>query len=196
MPESEGEPGVSEENRRLIQEKIAQMLRDGILEASDVKDGEPLLEVTEKGLAKRVEAEISEKELDKRDIIAVLIDKFVKSDSSYGELTGIEGDVQYVYDLVRGYVCQEKLDVYALRFGDKILLSRTDFEFEEVRKAIEMYSVLVAKREIVELWDDCQNKILHLLIMPLRKHFPIGYSNEESKLRMVEKILGDDNLSK
>jgi len=177
-----------DEKRRLIQEKIAKMLRDGILEASDIEDGEPLLEVTDKGLLEKVEVEISEQNMGKKEIIAVLIEKFLKSDSSNGEITDIEGDVQSVYDLTRDYICERKLDVCALRFRDKILLSKTDFEFEDIQKAVQMYSTLIAKRDITELWDDCKNKILHLLIMPLRKHFPIGYSDEKDKLEIIERL--------
>jgi len=177
-----------EENRRLVQERIAKMLRDGILEASDIENGEPLLNVTEKGLLEKVEADISEHDQDKREVIAVLISKFLKSESCYGEITNIEGDVQSVYDLTRNYLCERKLDVCALRFGDKILLSRTSFEFEDVQKVVQMHSVLIAKRDIIELWDDSQNRILHLLILPLRKHFPISYTDEKDKLEIIERL--------
>jgi len=180
---------VNEEKRRLIQEKIARMLRDGILEASDIEDGEPLLEVTDKGLVGKVEAEISGENRDKKEVIAVLIGKFLKSDSCYGEITSIEGDVQLVYNLTRDYICERNLDVCALRFGGKILLSRTDLEFEDAQKAVQMYSTLIVKRDVIELWDDCQNKILHFLILPLRKHFPIGYSDEKDKLEIIEGLL-------
>jgi len=177
-----------EENRRLIQEKIAKMLRDGVLEASDVENGEPLLEVTDRGLIEKAEAEISEQNIDGKEAIAVLINKFLKSDSRYGEITNIEEGVQSVYNLTRDYICEKKLDVCALRCRDKILLSRTDLEFEDVQKAVQMYSTLIAKRDIIELWGDSQNKILHLLILPLRKHFPIGYRDEKDKLEIIEEL--------
>lgn len=185
---------MNEENRRLIQEKIAKMLRDGILEATEVEDGEPLLTVTEKGLEKKVEAEISEQTLDRKETIKFLINKFLKSDTSYGEITDIEEDVQSFYDLTRNYIQQEKLDIQALKIKDKILLSRTSSEFEDVKKTVEMYSVLIATRDMIEVWDDCQNKILHLLVLPLRKHFPIGYKSEENRLEIIEELLKENTL--
>ena len=172
--------------RRLIQEKIAKMLRERILEASDIENGEPVLRVTEKALKEKIEAEISEQNMDKKEIIEVLINKFLKSGSSYGEITKIEGDVQSVYDLIRNYVYQKRLDIYALKFEDKILLSRTNFEFENIQKAVKRHCALIAKKDMIELWDDEQNKILHLFIAFLRKHFPIGYINEENKLEIIE----------
>jgi hypothetical protein len=175
--------------RRIIQEKIAQMIRDGILEASSIENGEPILEVTAKALIEREEEEILEKDLNNERAVGSLIRKFLKSDSDYGEITNIKQDIVHIYDLIKEYVLQNHLDIYALKLQDKIILSRTNFEFEKIQKVVKNHSNLILEIDMIEIWDDLKNKILHLLILPLRKHFPISYNNGKSKLEKVELIL-------
>jgi hypothetical protein len=41
---------------------------------------------------------------------------------------------------------------------------------------------------MIEIWDDAENKILHLLVIPVRKHFPIKYTSPKKKIEMIKKI--------
>jgi hypothetical protein len=173
----------------MIQEKIAQMIRDGILKTSDIKNGEPILEVTTKALKERVEEEISDQGFNNERVVESLIKKFLESDSDYGEISNVEHDIKYIYDLIRDYVFQKHLDIYALRLKEKIILSRTNFEFENIHNVVRCHSDLVLEIDMIEIWDDSENKILHLLILPLRKHFPISYSSSKTKLKKIELIL-------
>ncbi len=119
-------------------------------------------------------------------LIKTLIKSFTRTDSNYGVITDIKGDLEIFYTLLKDYIKNERLDIYALKFGDKILLSRTNFGFEEIYEVVKINSVLIAKRDMLELWDDKKNRILHLIIVPLRKHFPIEYSSPEERSKITE----------
>ena len=74
---------------------------------------------------------------------------------------------------MREYIASQNLDVYALKMEDRILLSRTNIGFEELCEVIKEKSHPQMKRDIIEVWNDEENKILHLIIIPFRKHFPL-----------------------
>ena len=135
-------------SERLSKKRIDEMLSEGTLKISETENFQV---VTKKALREKIEAEISEKDAEKKDIIELFIDTFLKSDSSYGEITNIEGDVEYVCDLIRNYVHQKHLDIYALNFESKILLSRTNFDFESIQKTVERWSKLITKKDLIEL---------------------------------------------
>jgi hypothetical protein len=117
-----------------------------------------------------------------------LIKSFLKSESNYGAITDIE-ETSSIMDLLRNYIQKEKLDIHALKFRDRILLSRTNLEFEDLYEVIKKYSTILVKRRLVEVWDDKKSQILHLLIIPLRKHFPIEYSNQKQYEENIKTIL-------
>ena len=139
-------------------------------------------------LRKKVEREVKEENGAVKELVETLITSFLKSDSDYGAITDLNIDINRIYDIVRDYIVSEKLDVYALMLGDRILLSRTNMGFEELYEVIKGKSQPQLKRDIIEVWDDPKNKILHLIIIPFRKHFPIEYTNEKEKEDMTQKF--------
>jgi hypothetical protein len=139
-------------------------------------------------LRKKVEREVKEENGAVKELVETLIISFLKSDSDYGAITDLNIDINRIYDIVRDYIVSEKLDVYALMLGDRILLSRTNMGFEELYEVIKGKSQPQLKRDIIEVWDDPKNKILHLIIIPFRKHFPIEYTNEKEKEDMTQKF--------
>ncbi len=123
-----------------------------------------------------------------RELVITLIKSFLRSDSDYGAITDINTEVDYVYKIVREYVNGEKLDVYPLALSDRVLLSKTNIGFEEIYEVIKKHSHLELKKNMIEVWDDPQNKIIHLIISPIRKHFPVEYSSEKEKKRTVDRL--------
>jgi hypothetical protein len=136
----------------------------------------------------RVGNRLPEQNQNVKKLVETLIKSFLKSDSDYGAIAEIDTDVNQVYEIVRNYVNDEKLDVYALKLEDKILLSKTNIGFEAIYEVIKSHSYLQQKSNMIEIWDDVENKILHLIIFPVRKHFPIEYSTEKEKTKMIEEI--------
>lgn len=139
-------------------------------------------------LRKRMAGEFLEDNQSIRELVETLIESFLRTDSSYGEITDVKCDIDGFYKCVMDYVRDEKLDMYALKFDDRILLSRTGFGFEEIYKVVRMNSILQRKEKMLELWDDEKNKILHVIIAPLRKHFPIEYSDGREKLKIMKNL--------
>ena len=137
-------------------------------------------------MRKRVTGEFLEDDLSIRELVETLVKSFIKTDSNYGAITDIKSDIDAFYKSVGEYVRDEKLDIYALKFDDRILLSRTGFGFEEIYEVVKMKSVLQRKDDMLEFWDDEESKILHLIIAPLKKHFPIEYSDQTEKLRIMQ----------
>ncbi|MEM2110722.1 MAG: hypothetical protein QXX08_02465 [Candidatus Bathyarchaeia archaeon] len=135
-----------------------------------------------------VEGEFPEQNQSVKKLVETLIKSFLKSDSDYGAIADINTDVNQVYQIVRNYVNEEKLDVYALKLEDRILLSKTNIGFEAIYEIVKSHSHLQQKKNMIEIWDDAENKILHLIIFPLRKHFPIEYSTEKEKEKLTEEI--------
>ena len=144
-------------------------------------DGDP-------GLGKKVEADFPEQTLNVGELVRTLMKSFLKSDSNYGAITDIETDLDSIYNMVAEYIDAEKLNVYALRFGDRILLSKTDVGFDDLYEVIKKRSQLQIKKDMIEIWDDPGSRILHLIIVPVRKHFPLDYSTNKQKATMIERI--------
>jgi len=142
-------------------------------------------------LRKRVEGEFIEEDASIHRLVEVLIKSFLRADSEYGAITDIKADVDYIYKLVKNYISNEKVDVYALKIGNCILMSKTNIGFDEVYEIIKERSYLKARRGVAEVWDDPSNRILHFLIIPIRKHFPIEYVTDSEKEKIV-KILIDE----
>jgi len=142
-------------------------------------------------LKKKIEDEFPEQGPDVKKLVETLIKSFLKSDSNYGAITDIKTDVNHIYRLVRNYVNSKKLDIYALKLEDRILLSRTNIGFEEIYEVIKRHSQLQTKMNMTEIWDDAENKILHLIIVPLRKHLPIEYQTEKEKAKMMAVLIND-----
>ncbi len=140
------------------------------------------------GLRKRVERDFPEDGMNVSHLVKTLIKSFLKSESNYGAITDIETDMNSIYELVSNYINRERLDVYALRLEDRILLSKTGARFEKVYDVIKERSQLQIKKDMIEIWDDPQSRILHLIIVPVRKHFPLEYSTNRQKANMIEKI--------
>ena len=132
--------------------------------------------------------EFSEQDEGVKKLVETLVQSFLRSDSDYGAITDINTDIKQVYQVVRNYVSSENLDIYALKLEERILLSRTNEGFEDLYEVIKNHSQLQIRHNMIEVWDDPKNKILHLIIMPVRKHFPIEYSTEKEKIRMVEEF--------
>ena len=142
----------------------------------------------ESSLKKKVEGEFSEQTVDVSNLVRTLVKSFLRSDSNYGAITDIKSDINFIYDLVVKYIEGEKMDVYALKLDDRILLSRTSADFDDVYEVLKARSELQIKKDMIEMWDDAANRILHLIIVPVKKHFPIEYSNAKEKAKIIEKI--------
>jgi hypothetical protein len=139
-------------------------------------------------LKKKVEGEYSEQTMDISNLVKTLVKSFLRSDSNYGAITDIRSDINHIYDLTVRYIEEEKMDVYALKLEDRILLSRTSADFDDVYKVLTARSELQIKKDMIEIWDDAANKILHLIVVPVKKHFPIEYSNAKEKAKIIEKV--------
>jgi hypothetical protein len=139
-------------------------------------------------LKKKIESEFSEQSINVGKLVKTLIKSFLRSDSNYGAITDIKSDINYIYEMAVSYIDEEKLDVYALKLEDRILLSKTNVDFEDIYEVMKGHSELQIKKDMIEIWDDPENRILHLIVVPVRKHFPIEYSTIKEKAKMVEKI--------
>jgi len=139
-------------------------------------------------LRKKVEDEFSEQTVDISNLVRTLVKSFLRSDSHYGAITDVKSDINRIYDLIVQYIGAEKMDIYALKLDDRILLSRTSTEFDNLYEVIKTKSELQIKKDMIEIWDDATNRILHLIIVPVKKHFPIEYANEREKAKIVEKV--------
>jgi hypothetical protein len=139
-------------------------------------------------LKKKVEGEFSEQTIDVSNLVKTLVKSFLRSDSNYGAITDIKSDINRIYDLIVQFIETEKMDVYALKLDDRILLSRTSADFDNVYEVIKTRSELQIKKDMIEIWDDAANRILHLIIVPVKKHFPIEYLNTREKAKIIEKV--------
>lgn len=140
------------------------------------------------GLRKKVEKEVAEEDSNVKEMVEILIESFLKSDSNYGIITDIKTDINRIYSLVTNHINLEKLDIYALKLEDRILLSRTNLDFDEIYEVVKGKSQLQARKNMIEIWDDAKNSILHLFVAPLRKHFPLEYSTEKEKAKIIKKL--------
>jgi len=139
-------------------------------------------------LKKKIEGEFPEQTMDVSILVRTLVKSFLRSDSNYGAITDIKTDLNYIYDLVVRFIQVENMDIYAVKLEDRILLSRTGPDFDNLYNVIKDRSTLQIKKDMIEIWDDTYNKILHLIIVPVKKHFPIEYANTREKARFIEKI--------
>ena len=137
---------------------------------------------------KNVEGEIPEQNINMINLVKTMLRNFLASDGNYGAITDIKADTNSIYTTMMDYVNKEKLDVYVLKLEDRILLSKTNVCFEELYKAIEKQSEIEIKKKMIEVWNDTNNKILHLIIIPVKKHFPIEYSTPTQKTELIKKI--------
>ncbi|MBS7634747.1 hypothetical protein KEJ34_04535 [Candidatus Bathyarchaeota archaeon] len=140
-------------------------------------------------LRKRIEGEFIEDEANISKLIEVLIKSFLMTDSDYGVISDIKIDIDHIYRLVRNYIAEERLDICALKLGDRIFMSKTSIGFDDIYAVIQGHSLLKAKKDMIEIWDDTINKIIHFLIMPLRKHFPIEYTTEVERDEVIGTLL-------
>ncbi|MCS7119821.1 MAG: hypothetical protein RMJ07_06715 [Nitrososphaerota archaeon] len=147
-----------------------------------------MVEEKDSPLKKKVEGEFEEKTPNIDKLVKTLIQSFLKSGSNYGAITDIETDINSIYRVVSNYIDREKIDVYALKLDNRILLSKTNEDFDEIYEVVKMKSKLQEKRDVIELWDDPENKILHVIVLPVRKHFPIEYGDIKEKQRIIEKL--------
>ena len=139
-------------------------------------------------LKKKVEGEFSEQTVDVSNLVRTLVKSFLRSDSNYGAITDVKSDINRIYELIVQYIGAEKMDVYALKLDDRILLSRTSADFDNLYEVIKTRSELQIKKDMIEIWDDAANRILHLIVVPVKKHFPIEYLNDREKAKIVEKV--------
>jgi len=139
-------------------------------------------------LREEVEGEFEEQKIGVEKLIETLIESFLRSSSDYGAITDIETDIDQIYLLVKKYVEEKKIDVYVLKINDRVLLSKTNEGFDDLYEVIKQNSELQIKKDMIEIWDDAKNKILHLLVIPVRKHFPIKYTNSKQKMETIKKI--------
>ncbi|RLI41715.1 hypothetical protein DRO64_07145 [Candidatus Bathyarchaeota archaeon] len=139
-------------------------------------------------LREKVEGEFEEQKTGIIKLIKTLMESFLRSNSNYGAITDIQTDINRIYTLVKRYIEEKKVNVYVLKMGNRILLSRTDETFDDLYKVIRQHSKLQVKRDIMEIWDDSDNKILHLLVLPVRKHFPIKYNNSRQKAQIIREL--------
>jgi len=139
-------------------------------------------------LKEKIEGEFEEHKIGIEKLIETLMESFMRSDSEYGAITDIETDINQIYLLVKKYIEEKKMDIYALKINNRILLSKTDEGFDDLYKVIKKHSRLQIKKDMIEIWDDESNKIIHLLVIPVRKHFPIKYATPKQKIEIIKKI--------
>ena len=139
-------------------------------------------------LREEIAEEFEEQKVGVEKLIETLIESFLRSNSDYGAIANIETDIDQIYFLVKRYIEEKKIDVYALKIDDRILLSRTNEGFDDLYEVIKQHSELQIKKDMIEIWDDAKNKILHLLVIPVRKHFPIKYTSSKQKMETIKKI--------
>lgn len=145
---------------------------------------------SEKGkiLKKKVEGEFNEStSVDK--LVETLLRSFLKSESSYGLITDIRTDVEYVFRIVRELISEKGFDIYALRVRNEIYLSKAVEHFDDLYAVIKERSILKAKKGLIEIWDDDESRIMHFLVPSLRRHLPIGYENEYEREKIIEALL-------
>ncbi|MEM1586857.1 MAG: hypothetical protein QXX99_05280 [Candidatus Bathyarchaeia archaeon] len=141
-----------------------------------------------KTLRKRVEGEFDE-DAGVNKLIETLLRSFLKSESSYGLITDIKTNVNYVFKLVRGLISEKELDIYALKIRDEIYLSKAIEHFNELYEVIKGKAQLKIKKDIIEVWDDEESRILHFLMPSLRRHLPIEYEGDREKKEIMEALL-------
>jgi len=139
-------------------------------------------------LREEIEGEFEEQRIGIEKLIETLMESFLRSSSDYGAIADIETDIDQIYLLVKKHIEKKKLDVYALKIDDRILLSKTNASFDDLYEVIKRHSELQIKKDMIEIWDDAENKILHLIVIPVRKHFPIRYTSPKQKIGMIKKI--------
>ena len=139
-------------------------------------------------LREEVEGEFEEQKVSIEKLVETLIESFLRSSSDYGAISDIETDIDQIYLLVRKHIEKNKIDVYALKIDNRILLSKTEERFDDLYEVIKQHSELQIKKDMIEIWDDAENKILHLLVIPVRKHFPMKYANSKQKIEIIKKI--------
>ena len=139
-------------------------------------------------LKERIEGEFEEQKIGIEKLIETLMESFCRSDSDYGAIADIESDIDQIYFMVKKYIEEKRMDIYALKINNRILLSRTNEGFEDLYEVIKRHSGLQIKKDMIEIWDDADNKILHLLVMPVRKHFPIKYRTQKQKIETIKEI--------
>jgi len=139
-------------------------------------------------LREEIEGEFEEQKIGIDKLIETLLESFLRSNSDYGAIADIETDIDQIYLLVKKHIEEKKLDVYALKIDNRILLSKTEERFDDLYEVIKQHSELQIKKDMIEIWDDANNKILHLIVMPVRKHFPIKYTSPKQKINLIKKI--------
>jgi len=139
-------------------------------------------------LREEIEGEFEEQKIGIEKLIETIMESFLMSSSDYGAIADVETDIDQIYLMVKKHIEKNKLDVYALKIDDRILLSKTNQGFDDLYEVIKRHSELQIKKDMIEMWDDVNNKILHLLVIPVRKHFPIKYSSPKQKMEIIKKI--------
>lgn len=122
-------------------------------------------------------------------LVETLLASFLKSKSNYGLITDIKTDVDNVFRVVRDIISRKMLDIYALKVKNEIYLSKTIERFNKLYDTIRDKSSLKAKRDLVEIWDDNENKILHFLVPSLKRHFPIEYEDDREREEIIKALL-------
>lgn len=140
-------------------------------------------------ISSKKKGETKQQENAMSSMVKALIEIFVRSDENYGAITNMKADINSVHRLLMDYVNREKLDVYMLKLEDRILLSKTNMCFEKLYKTIRRQSNLEVKKDVMEIWDNAYDKILHLFVIPTRKHFIMKYSTIAQKKILINQIL-------
>lgn len=141
-----------------------------------------------KSLKRRVEEEVEESTC-VNNLIETLLRSFLKSSSDYGLITDIKSNVNYVFNLIREKIAEKDLNIYALKVRGEIYLSKAIEHFNELYEVIRGRSQLIVKKDIIEIWDDCDSRILHFLIPSLRRHLPIEYEDERERKEIIDDLL-------
>lgn len=141
-----------------------------------------------KSLRKKVEEEFEES-IGINKLLDTLLKSFLKSDSAYGLITDIKADVNNVFRIVKETISDKGLDIYALKIGNEIYLSKAIEHFNELYEVVKKRSLLKAKKGLMEIWDDCESRILHFLVPSLRRHLPIEYKDDREKKEIIEALL-------
>ncbi len=123
-----------------------------------------------------------------------LLEEFVYSQADYGEIDEIYTDATQVYEFIQGYILKENLSISVLKVKNKIFLSKNTSKFDELYELIKKLCHPLMENQMVEIWEDKENKMLNIVLPSIKKHFLIRYADEGDKLGKIEDIYRNSSI--
>jgi len=124
-----------------------------------------------------------------RKEIKDIIEEFITSKVNYSEVSITKENVMEVYNSIKEYILKNDLPFSVLRCQNKIFLSLNKIEFEQLYEVIKRFSTLSLEKGVLEIWEDKENKLLHVVFPSVRRHFIVRYLDEEDKLHKTNSII-------